>query len=175
MFGLFGDPFFGYSPFHRFGLSSHDFHILNQLQDLFEDSSDDEESTEEKPKSKSSDKEEKSNGNNSKSYQKFSQIRSSYFNGPSLIEETRERTCDGSTGSVKETTTRRIGDKWCTIEEETNKNGEKVTREKWHNVAENEVEKFKSKWEKHRGQFGFEHLSLTGPNDNKKEEKDQDQ
>lgn len=157
MLGLY-DPFFGFNAFPSFGFNRNDMRMMNMLQNIFEDDSEDED--EEKKDDKS------------KSYQKYSEFRKSYFNGPSMIEEVRERTCDGTSGTVKETTTRRIGDKWCTIEEETKKNGEKVTREKWHNVSDNEVDKFKKKWEKHKGNFGFEHLSLEGPKDKKEDKKE---
>lgn len=183
MFGLFGDPFFGYGRFPSFGFNRNDLRMLNMLQDIFEDDSDEEE---QEQKNKENDKKEEVKNNkkenikkeekkeskiedknvvDSKSYQKYSQFKQNYLKGPNMIEEIRERTCDGTTGVVKETTTRRIGDQWCTIEEETNKNGEKITREKWHNVSNDDVDKFKSKWEKHKGKFGFEHLSLKGPND----------
>ena len=187
MFGLFGDPFFGYGRFPSFGFNRNDLRMLNMLQDIFEDDSDEEEQEqknkendkkeevknnkkenikkEEKKEEKKESKIEDKNVVDSKSYQKYSQFKQNYLKGPNMIEEIRERTCDGTTGVVKETTTRRIGDQWCTIEEETNKNGEKITREKWHNVSNDDVDKFKSKWEKHKGKFGFEHLSLKGPND----------
>ena len=193
IFGLFGDPFFVYSPLHHYGLNRQDYRILNRLQELFEETTYDE--PEENAQTKSKDDNDKTEGENekedenenkkqeenkneaknetqgkdSKSYEKFRHIRETYHNGPNVLEEIRERTCDSSTGTVKETTTRRIGDKWFQIEEATNNKGEKFTREKWHNVSSDEVDKFKSTWEKHRGQFGFEHLnlSLSGPNEDK--------
>ncbi|KAH0794024.1 cysteine protease [Histomonas meleagridis] len=165
MFGLFGDPFFGYNPYGSFAFPRKAYKMLDLLNDMIENDSSDEEEAEEKQK----DAKDKSKPAKSSSYNKYSQIKKSYYDGGNVIEELREKTCDGSSGSVKETTTRRIGNKWCTIEEETNNKGEKTTREKWHNVPENEVEKFKAKWEKHKGSFGFEHLSLPAPKEEKKE------
>ena len=139
------------------------------LNDMIETDSSDEEEQEEKPKNKKN-QEKFKQVKPSSIINKYGQIKKSYYDG-NVIEELRERTCDGTSGSVKETTTRRIGKKWFTIEEETNNKGEKITREKWHNVPENEVDKFKAKWEKPKGSFGFEHLSITGPKEEKKEEK----
>lgn len=173
MLGLFHDPFFGYSAFPSINFNHNDLRILNKIRDLFEEDSDSEyEEFDEKEENKP---EQKNNQEKSKvkSYQKYSEIRRNYINGSNMIEETRERVCDGKTGTVKETTMRRIGDKWCTIEEETNKDGNKITREKWHNVSNDEVEKFKNKWEKHKGSFGFEHLSLNGPDDNNKDKQEE--
>ncbi|KAH0786151.1 cysteine protease [Histomonas meleagridis] len=171
MFGLFGDPFFGYNPYGSYGFARNAYRMLDMLNDMMENDSSDEEEPEEQQKGKKTQKKSQPQ-KASTSYNKYSQIKKSYYDGGNVIEELREKTCDGTSGSVKETTTRRIGNKWCTIEEETNKNGEKTTREKWHNVPENEVDKFKAKWEKHKGSFGFEHLhALPAPKEEEKEEK----
>lgn len=175
MLGLFNDPFFGYSGFPMFGFNRNELRMMNKIRDLFEEDSEDDESDDNEKEENKNNKEKNQEKDKTKSYQKYSEIRRNYINGPNMIEEVRERTCDGQTGTVKETTTRRIGDKWCTIEEETNKNGEKITREKWHNVSNDEVDKFKNKWEKHKGSFGFEHLSLEGPKDNKDDKKNKEE
>ena len=164
MFGLFGDPFFGYGRFPSFGFNRNDLRMLNMLQDIFEDDSDEEE---QEQKNKENDKKEEVK-NNKKENIKKEEKKESKIEDKNVVDSKsyqKYSQCDGTSGTVKETTTRRIGDQWCTIEEETNKNGEKITREKWHNVSNDDVDKFKSKWEKHKGKFGFEHLSLKGPND----------
>lgn len=79
------------------------------------------------------------------------------------MEEHRERSVDSTTGKTLESTTRRIGKQWVRIEEETDAEGQKRTKETWHDVAEHEIADFKKKWEERRGKFGFDHLALEAP------------
>ena len=92
----------------------------------------------------------------------FSSFKQSFMKGPHMIEEVRERSCDGTTGVTREVTRRRLGNKWVELEEETDKDGKKKTKETWHNVAENQTDEFKKLWEEHRGEFGFDHILKGG-------------
>lgn len=87
------------------------------------------------------------------------------------MEEHRERSVDSTTGKTLESTTRRIGKQWVRIEEETDAEGQKRTKETWHDVAEHEIADFKKKWEERRGKFGFDHLALEAPKTEEKAEK----
>lgn len=92
-------------------------------------------------------------------HQSFSSEQTIVSRNGEQYEEHRERVCDVE-GTTHEATTRRIGDKWVRIEEETKPDGKKHTKEVWHNVSSEETDAFKKKWEEKRGKFGFEHLSL---------------
>ena len=79
--------------------------------------------------------------------------RSSVFSSHSSggVEEIREKTYDSKTGETVESQTRRIGDRWCRIDTVTDKEGSSKSKETWHNVADDEMEKFKKEWVSRRG------------------------
>ena len=74
----------------------------------------------------------------------FYESRSSY-NGKDYVEEHRERV-RGEDGSVHTTTRRRLGDRWYENEIHTDKDGKSTSKETWHNVPEDKIEKFKDEW-----------------------------
>ena len=71
------------------------------------------------------------------------------------IEEVREITKDSATGMTNESRTQRIGDRWYRVDTETDKEGKTKSKEIWHNVGEEEIESFKSDWEKRTKALGI--------------------
>lgn len=70
----------------------------------------------------------------------------SRFDGDKIIEEEKTQKID-SEGKVHKTLKRKIGDQWYETEEIKEKEeGKVVVKESWHNVSEDEVEKFKEEW-----------------------------
>jgi hypothetical protein len=76
-------------------------------------------------------------------YQGFG--RESGLDGRGYVEEHRERVT-GSQGEVRIVTRRRLGDRWYENEVLIDKEGKKTERETWHNVGDDEIEKFKLEW-----------------------------
>ena len=159
MIGLFGSPFgpFFSNPYDS-AWSAAEARMLNLMNTLMND---DEEfgfslptENEHEGKKKGGKKEEHNETETTKTFSSFKQ---SFLNGPHMIEEVRERSMN-SKGEKREVTTRRLGNKWVQIESITDKDGNKNTNERWHNVSENQEEEFKKKWEEHRGAFGFDSL-----------------
>ena len=77
----------------------------------------------------------------------------STFNGQNYVEEHREKVtgCDGETRIA---TRRRLGDRWYENEIHIDKDGKKTERETWHNVADEDIEKFKLEWTEKGGVKG---------------------
>ena len=97
----------------------------------------------------------------------FSEIRSS-FDGQNYVEEHREKITDAD-GKVHQKTRRRLGDRWYEAESITGNDGKTSTKETWHNVPEDEIEKFKSEWaEKHNLKYDKPTEAIA--HDEKKEE-----
>jgi hypothetical protein len=75
----------------------------------------------------------------------------SRFNGRDYVEEHREKVI-GSDGDTRIATRRRLGDRWCESQVHIDKDGKKTERETWHNVAEDQMDKFNLEWnERHQG------------------------
>ena len=159
MLGLFGSPFYS-SPFET-SWGQAEARMINLMNTLFNDddefgfSSASEDEHEEKKKGGKKEEAPKQ----TETSKTFSSIKRSFMNGPHMIEEVRERSVDSAKGEKREVTTRRLGNKWVQIESVTDKDGNKNTTERWHNVSEKQEEEFKKKWEEHRGKFGFESLN----------------
>ena len=97
----------------------------------------------------------------------FYESRSSY-DGQNYVEEHREKVTD-TDGKVHQTTRRRLGDRWYEAESITGDDGKTSTKETWHNVPEDQIEKFKSEWvEKHN--LKYEPKTEAIAHDEKKEE-----
>ena len=98
----------------------------------------------------------------------------STFDGKNYVEEHRERVTDPE-GKVHQTTRRRLGDRWYEAESITDNEGKTSTKETWHNVPEDQIEKFKSEWaEKHDQKYSLTHdekPAETKPEEAKPEEK----
>jgi hypothetical protein len=75
------------------------------------------------------------------------------FNGQDYVEEHREKVT-GSNGETRIATRRRLGDRWYENEIHIDKDGNKTERETWHNVADDDIEKFKLEWAEKRGPKG---------------------
>ena len=74
-------------------------------------------------------------------------FQSSYSsNGDNVIEERRESITDED-GSVRSTTKRRLGDRWCESEVHTDKDGKQTSKDTWYNVPEDQIENFKTEWD----------------------------
>jgi hypothetical protein len=87
----------------------------------------------------------------------------STFNGQDYVEEHREKVT-GSNGETRIATRRRLGDRWYENEIDIDKDGKKTERETWHNVADEDIEKFKVEWTEKRGGKGqIEGDSVTQP------------
>lgn len=69
----------------------------------------------------------------------------SRFDSEKFIEEKKEQTID-SECKIHHSLKRRIDDKLYETEQIEDENGQVVNKETWHNVSEDEVEKFKQKW-----------------------------
>ncbi|KAK8888486.1 hypothetical protein M9Y10_039565 [Tritrichomonas musculus] len=155
MLGLFGSPFGSVfsNPFEP-AWTPAGARMLNLINTLLND--DDEfgfsSQEDEHPKKKGKKEEPPKETETTK---EFSSIKQSFFNGPHMIEETRESRIDSRTGESREVTTRRLGNRWFQRESVTDKDGNKTTNERWHNVSPEQEEDFKKKWEEHRGDFGF--------------------
>ena len=67
------------------------------------------------------------------------------MNGGNYVEEHREKVT-GSDGETRIATRRRLGDRWYENEIHIDKEGKKTERETWHNVADEDIEKFKVEW-----------------------------
>jgi hypothetical protein len=67
------------------------------------------------------------------------------FNGENYVEEHREKVT-GSDGETRIATRRRLGDRWYENETHIDKDGKKSERETWHNVPDEDIEKFKLEW-----------------------------
>ena len=174
MFGFFDDPFdYMYRPrYYRYGTrpSMFDRYLSRLLaRDLlygFDDSDDGEpereqereresEKKEEDEEKKSEKKEEKKVEGNHKGRSYFYESRSSR-RGNDFVEEHRERVEDED--GVHVTTRRRLGDRWYENEMHTDKEGKQWSKETWHNVPEDQIERFKAEWtEKH----SLQHRSTT--------------
>jgi hypothetical protein len=74
----------------------------------------------------------------------------STFNDQDYVEEHREKVT-GSDGETRIATRRRLGDRWYENEVHIDKDGKKTERETWHNVADDDIEKFKLEWTEKRG------------------------
>jgi hypothetical protein len=61
------------------------------------------------------------------------------------MEERHEKVTNAE-GESRETTLRRIGDKWYENEVHSDKEGKKTQKESWHNVPETEFEAFQNQW-----------------------------
>jgi hypothetical protein len=75
-------------------------------------------------------------------YQYFS---SRTFNGGDYVSEHRERVVS-SNGEVHIRSRRQLGNQWHEVETHTNSEGKNEERETWHNVPDEEIEKFKADW-----------------------------
>jgi hypothetical protein len=75
-------------------------------------------------------------------YQYFS---SRTFNGSDYVGEHRERVVS-SDGEVHVRTRRQLGDRWHEVETHTDREGKNTERETWHNVGDDDIEKFKNEW-----------------------------
>jgi hypothetical protein len=69
----------------------------------------------------------------------------SRFNRQDYVEEHREKVI-GADGETRYGTRRRLGDCWYEKEVEVDKEGKKTERETWHNVSDDDIEKFKEEW-----------------------------
>lgn len=98
--------------------------------------------------------------------------RSSVFSAHSRggIEEIREKSYDSTTGETTETSTRRIGDRWCRVDTTTTKDGHSVSKETWHNVSADEMEHFKLEWTQRHGGMKQEFGALKDGSEKKSEE-----
>lgn len=193
MFGWLSDPFFGFgssrydSPFFRDPFDRFEDRLRGMFRSIIEDEYQmmlprpaRDEPEEEEKESKGEEKEQKEQKHEPKTqYYESSSFSSSVRNGRDAICEHRTKCYDSRTGKTLETTERHIGDKYFKCEETIDADNQKSSKETWHNVAEEEMQKFKDEWEKRRGEFGFSHLgSLFGPkqtaikhDEEKKEEK----
>lgn len=82
---------------------------------------------------------------------------SSSYNGGNYVEEHREKVTDVN-GKVHQTTRRRLGDRWYEAESTTDADGKTTSKETWHNVPENEIEKFKTEWaQHHENKYAIKH------------------
>jgi hypothetical protein len=69
----------------------------------------------------------------------------STFNGRNYVEEHREKVT-GSDGETRIATRRRLGDRWYENEIHVDKEGKRTERETWHNVGDEDIERFKVEW-----------------------------
>jgi hypothetical protein len=73
----------------------------------------------------------------------------SVFNGQDYVEEHQEKMI-GIDGETRIATRRRLGDRWYENEIHIDEDGQKTERETWHNVGDEDIERFKLEWnEKH--------------------------
>ena len=154
MWGWLNDPFFGFPGFGSAWRAQR--RLINLMNQLALQEEEEEQNEEPKDKDKKS----------VRKFTKSSECRMISQDGEEM-EEHRERSVDSTTGKTLESTTRRIGKQWVRIDEETDAEGQKKTKETWHDVAEHEIADFKKKWEEKRGKFGFDHLALEGPKETK--------
>jgi hypothetical protein len=91
----------------------------------------------------------------------------STFNGRDYVEEHREKVI-GSDGETRIGTRRRLGDRWYENEVCIDKEGKRTERETWHNIGDEDIEKFKLEWnEKQSGKAKIETRAVTNePNAN---------
>ncbi|KAH0793174.1 cysteine protease [Histomonas meleagridis] len=95
-----------------------------------------------------------------------------YFNGNEKFEEIREQTNDGEKTYISKI--KRIGNRWCQVDEVVDKDGKKTTKETWHNVGEDEIDAFENEWSLRRGIEAIgskeEKPAIKAENTEKKEE-----
>jgi hypothetical protein len=83
----------------------------------------------------------------------------SMFNGQDYVEEHREKVTE-SNGETRVATRRRLGDRWHESEVHIDKDGKKTEREVWHNVPNEDADKFNVEWhEKHNWKVNQESLA----------------
>lgn len=163
------DPFFGYIPVRQQRRQYVDPFLFNPFSMIFYDNEGPEEQEEkqENPEKKEEVKKETPAAEGKKEETKavapkeekkeeekpqiwsYSKVFSSHAHGG--VEEVREKTYDSRTGETNESQTRRIGDRWCRVDTKTGKDGHSLSKETWHNVADNETDGFKEEWVKRRG------------------------
>jgi hypothetical protein len=86
----------------------------------------------------------------------------STFNGHDYVEEHREKVT-GSDGQTRVATRRRLGDRWYENEVHIDGEGKRTERETWHNVGDEDIEKFKQEWnDKQSGKGKFEAPAVEG-------------
>jgi hypothetical protein len=88
----------------------------------------------------------------------------SRFDGRDYVEEHREKVT-GADGETRTATRRRLGDRWYENEIHVDKEGKRTERETWHNVGDEDIDKFKLEWsDKHSNQPGLKAGSVdAGP------------
>jgi hypothetical protein len=69
----------------------------------------------------------------------------------------------GSDGETRIATRRRLGDRWYENEIHIDKDGKKTERETWHNVADEDIEKFKLEWTEKGGGKGQNERNSSHP------------
>jgi hypothetical protein len=85
----------------------------------------------------------------------------STFNGRDYVEEHREKVT-GADGETRIATRRRLGDRWYENEVHVDKDGKRTERETWHNVGEEDIERFKLDWnDKQSGKAKFDQPAVT--------------
>jgi hypothetical protein len=86
----------------------------------------------------------------------------STFNGHDYVEEHREKVT-GSDGQTRVATRRRLGDRWYENEVHIDGEGKRTERETWHNVGDEDIEKFKQEWnDKQSGKGKFDGPAVEG-------------
>lgn len=70
------------------------------------------------------------------------------------FEQVHEILSDSKTGVKHEREIRRIGDRWLLIEKKTEKDGQTISKETWHNVADKEIDEFHKEWNHRKSNFG---------------------
>jgi hypothetical protein len=95
------------------------------------------------------------------SSRQFISVTRSTFNGRDYAEEHREKV-SGSDGETRIATRRRLGDRWYENEVLVDKDGKRTERETWHNVGDDDIEKFKLEWnDKQSGKAKFNQPAVT--------------
>jgi hypothetical protein len=68
----------------------------------------------------------------------------------------------GSNGQTRIATRRRLGDRWYDNEVTIDHDGNRTERETWHNVGDDDIERFKLEWnEKQNGKAKFDTPAVT--------------